>query len=72
MPIWDQRHLLHALLEFEKFYNEHRPHQGLANARPLHPLPQLITSPEQLAQLDASTDDSLRDAVATVERQCSR
>jgi putative transposase len=37
--IWNQRHLLHALREFERHYNEHRPHQGLANARPLRPLP---------------------------------
>ncbi|WP_433461830.1 integrase core domain-containing protein [Spirillospora sp. CA-128828] len=31
--IWNQRHLLHALREFETFYNEHHPHQGIANAR---------------------------------------
>jgi putative transposase len=37
--IWNQRHLLHALREFEQFYNGHRPHQGIASARPLHPLP---------------------------------
>jgi transposase InsO family protein len=30
--IWNQRHLLHALREFEGFYNGHRPHQGIANA----------------------------------------
>jgi putative transposase len=24
--IWDQRHLLHALREFELYYNGHRPH----------------------------------------------
>jgi putative transposase len=33
--VWNQRHLLHALREFEQFYNCHRPHQGIANARPL-------------------------------------
>jgi putative transposase len=33
--IWNQRHLLHALREFEQFDNSHRPHQGIANARPL-------------------------------------
>ena len=33
--IWNQRHLLHALHEYERFYNEHRPHQGIVNARPL-------------------------------------
>jgi putative transposase len=40
--IWNQRHLLHALREFEQFYNSHRPHQGIANARPLHALPSPI------------------------------
>jgi transposase InsO family protein len=37
--IWNQRHLLHALREFEHFYNGHRPHQGIADARPLQALP---------------------------------
>ena len=37
--IWDQRHLLHALREFEQFYNGHRPHQGIANARTLRSPP---------------------------------
>ena len=27
-----QAHLLHALRQFEQFYNEHRPHQGIVNA----------------------------------------
>ncbi|MFJ9448277.1 integrase core domain-containing protein [Kitasatospora sp. NPDC101235] len=57
--IWDQRHLLHALCEFETFYNEHRPHQGIANARPLHPLPQPITDPGQIARLDIRRRDRL-------------
>jgi hypothetical protein len=30
--IWNQCHLLHALREFETFHDEHRPHQGIANA----------------------------------------
>ncbi|MGW3498796.1 integrase core domain-containing protein [Streptomyces sp. NPDC001020] len=50
--IWNQRHLLHALREFERFHNSHRPHQGIANARPLHPSPMLITDPEQITHLD--------------------
>ncbi|WP_267900435.1 integrase core domain-containing protein [Actinomadura spongiicola] len=50
--IWNQRHLLHALGEFEIFYNEHRPHQGIANARPLKPLPPPITEPDQIAHLN--------------------
>lgn len=43
--IFSQRHLLHALREYEVFYNTHRPHQGIANARPLAPLPERITDP---------------------------
>jgi putative transposase len=50
--IWNQRHLLHALREYERFYNTHRPHQGIANARPLQPLPEPITNPAQISQLD--------------------
>ena len=43
--IWNQRHLLHALHEFERFYNQHRPHRGITNARPLRPLPAPLTDP---------------------------
>lgn len=50
--IWNQRHLLHALREFEAFYNEHRPHQGIANARPVRPLPPPITDPDQISDLE--------------------
>jgi hypothetical protein len=50
--IWNQRHLLHALREFEAFYNEYRPHQGIANARPVRPLPPPITYPDQIADLE--------------------
>jgi putative transposase len=35
--IFNQRHLLYALREYEFLYNTHRPHQGIANARPLTP-----------------------------------
>ena len=37
--IWNQSHLLHALHEYERHYNEHRPHHGINNTRPLRPLP---------------------------------
>ncbi|MEV0975059.1 integrase core domain-containing protein [Microtetraspora glauca] len=37
--IWNPHHLLHALREFETFYNEHRPHRALRQAAPLRPLP---------------------------------
>lgn len=57
--IWNQAHLLHALREFEHFYNEHRPHQGIANARPLCPLPTPLADPNQIAQLDIRRHDRL-------------
>jgi transposase InsO family protein len=50
--IRNQRHLPHALREFEAFFNEHRPHQGIANACPLNPLPPPIADPKQIARLD--------------------
>ncbi|MFJ3221708.1 integrase core domain-containing protein [Kitasatospora sp. NPDC086801] len=57
--IWDQRHLLRALREFERFYNDHRPHQGIANARPRRPLPAPIDNPEQIARLNMRRTDRL-------------
>jgi putative transposase len=57
--IWNQRHLLHALREYEAFYNGHRPHQGIANARPLQPLPEPITDLDRLARLDIRRRDRL-------------
>jgi putative transposase len=57
--IWNQRHLLHALREYERFYNLHRPHQGIANARPLAVLPTPIAEPGRLAQLNIHRHDRL-------------
>jgi putative transposase len=57
--IWNQRHLLHALREFEHFYNEHRPHRTLRAAAPLRPLPEPIADPERIAQLDVRRRDRL-------------
>jgi transposase len=57
--IWNQRHLLHALREFESFYNGHRPHRALARAAPLRPLPELITDPAQIRHLDIHRRDRL-------------
>jgi len=51
--IYNQRHLERALRAYETFYNTHRPHQGLANARPLRPLPEPITNSDRLTQLDS-------------------
>jgi transposase InsO family protein len=57
--IWNQTHLLHTLREFEHFYNEHRPHQGIANARPLHPLPAPLPYPDDITHLDIRRRDRL-------------
>ncbi len=46
--IVNQAHLLHALREYETFYNEHRTHRALHAAAPLRPLPQPITAPDRL------------------------
>lgn len=50
--IWNQRHLLHALREYEKFYNTHRPHHGIGNARPLRTLPPAVTDQAAVTRLD--------------------
>jgi putative transposase len=57
--VWNQRYLLHTLREFEQHYNSHRPHQGIADARPLHPLPPPITDPDAIAHLDIRRSDRL-------------
>jgi putative transposase len=44
---------------YERFYNLHRPHQGITNARPLKPLPEPITDPDQLAWLNIRRRDCL-------------
>ena len=38
--IWNQRHLMTVLREYEDFYNNHRPHRSLNQAAPLRPLPE--------------------------------
>jgi len=55
--IWNQRHLLHALHEYERHFNTHRPHRGIANARPLHPLPDPIADPDIITQLHVRRRD---------------
>jgi transposase InsO family protein len=57
--IYNQRHLLHALHQYERHYDEHRPHRGINNARPLHPLPPPITEPSTITQLDIRRRDRL-------------
>ncbi|QIY76805.2 integrase core domain-containing protein [Streptomyces sp. RLB1-33] len=57
--IWDQRHLLHALREFESFYNGHRPHRALRQAAPLRSLPEPTTEPGQIKHLEIRRRDRL-------------
>jgi transposase len=57
--IVNQAHLLHALREYEAFYNEHRPHRTLHAAAPLRPLPQPITEPDRIERLDVRRRDRL-------------
>jgi putative transposase len=53
--IWNQRHLLHALREFGTFCNSRRPHQGIANAHPMKPLPPPVTHTDRTASLDVQS-----------------
>jgi len=57
--IWNQTHLLRALREYEQFHHTHRPHRGLSNARPLHPLPEPITDPATITHLHIHRRDRL-------------
>ena len=41
--IWNRRHLMLVLREYEDFYNSHRPHRALGQAAPLRPLPDRVT-----------------------------
>src|SRR5215470_4844005 len=40
--IWNQRHLMTVLREYQDFYNTHRPHRTLNQAAPSHPLPDSV------------------------------
>jgi putative transposase len=57
MLLWNQAHLLHALREYERHHNRHRPHRGIANARPPYPLPEPITDPETITRLHIRRHD---------------
>lgn len=48
--IWNQRHLINALREFEIHYNTHRPHRALGQGSPLGSRPTPINDMERLAQ----------------------
>jgi putative transposase len=57
--IWNQAHLLHALRESGQFYNSRRPHQGIANARPLRALPSPIPGLDATTRLHVHRHDHL-------------
>lgn len=57
--IVNQAHLMHALREYETFYNERRSHRALCAAAPRRPLPQPITNPDRLDHLDIRRRDRL-------------
>ncbi|MEV6925819.1 integrase core domain-containing protein [Dactylosporangium sp. NPDC051485] len=57
--IWNQAHLLHALREYERHFNAHRPHRGISNARPLRLLPDPITDPATVEQMAIRRNDRL-------------
>jgi transposase len=57
--VWNQAHLLHALRDYEEHHNRHRPHRGIANARPLQPLPEPITDPATLTDIRIRRRDRL-------------
>src|SRR5206468_7789623 len=46
--IWDQRHLLRVLREYENHHNTHRPHRALGQAAPLKPLPAAVADLDSL------------------------
>jgi putative transposase len=57
--IWNQAHLAHALRAYERHHNGHRPHRGIANSRPLHPLPEPITDSATITHLHIRRHDRL-------------
>ncbi|WP_225945642.1 integrase core domain-containing protein [Plantactinospora soyae] len=57
--IWNHTHLIHALRQYEHHHNQHRPHRGIANARPMRPLPEPITDPATLTRLHVHRHDRL-------------
>ena len=46
--IWNQRHLMTVLREYEDFCSTHRPHRTLNQAAPLRPLPDGLTGLDHL------------------------
>ena len=45
--VWNQRHLMIVLRDYEAFYNTHRPHRALKQAAPLRVLPDGVADLDQ-------------------------
>lgn len=58
-PIWNERHLRHALHEFEQHYNTYRLHQALNQATPLRENCEPITDLGRIARVDIRRRDRL-------------
>ena len=69
--ILNQAHLLHALREFETFYNEHRPHRALHAAAPLQPLPPPITERARLHSGTATASSPACSMPCSPARACA-
>jgi hypothetical protein len=57
--VWNQRHLLRALREFEDHHNRHRPHQAMDQAAPLRPVPHPVTGSGATTRLEVHRLDRL-------------
>ncbi|MET7339550.1 integrase core domain-containing protein [Nonomuraea sp. NPDC005650] len=57
--VWNERHLRHALREYERFYNQHRAHQALNQAAPLRPIPNPIKDSGRIIDLNIRRRDRL-------------
>jgi transposase InsO family protein len=57
--VWNQRHLLRALREFEDHHNRHRPHQAMDQAAPLRPVPHPVTESGATTRLEVHRLDRL-------------
>ena len=58
--IWNQRHLVHVLREYESHHNEHRPHRSLNQAAPYGPSqrPSPTSTPPELPDTTGSAASS--------------
>jgi hypothetical protein len=59
MERWIQSCRHEPLREYERHHNRHRPHRGIANARPLRLLPEPITNPAAISRLRVGRNDRL-------------